>query len=80
MLEALVRCEGVDWTKVDCIHLDEYVGTPPASPNLPHLQQLFAPCRAPWDRMGSHRKAPTSPVGAMGPHRDPICQKVSQIR
>ena len=28
-LEALVRCEGVDWTKVDCIHLDEYVGTPP---------------------------------------------------
>ena len=37
-----MRCEGVDWTKVDCIHLDEYVGTPPASPNLPHPQQLFA--------------------------------------
>jgi len=32
MLEALVRCEGVDWTKVDCIHLDEYVGTPPSPP------------------------------------------------
>ena len=26
MLEALVRCEGVDWTVVDLIHLDEYVG------------------------------------------------------
>ena len=32
MLEALVRCEGVDWTKVDCIHLDEYVGRPPNPP------------------------------------------------
>eukprot|EP01043_Picozoa_sp_COSAG02_P060068 COSAG02_NODE_7774_length_2852_cov_2.162732_2_plen_270_part_00 len=34
MLEALVRCEGIDWTVVDCIHLDEYVGmdnTHPAS-------------------------------------------------
>ena len=39
-----MRCEGVDWTKVDCIHLDEYVGTPPASPNLPHPQQLLARC------------------------------------
>jgi glucosamine-6-phosphate deaminase len=26
MLQELVQCEGVDWTKVDCIHLDEYVG------------------------------------------------------
>ena len=25
MLEALVRCSGIDWTVVDCIHLDEYV-------------------------------------------------------
>ena len=26
MLQELVQCEGVDWTKVDLIHLDEYVG------------------------------------------------------
>ena len=35
-----MRCEGVDWTKVDCIHLDEYVGTPPASLNLAPLAAL----------------------------------------
>lgn len=26
MLEALVKCEGIDWTKVSLMHLDEYVG------------------------------------------------------
>ena len=26
MLQELVQCRGIDWGKVDCIHLDEYVG------------------------------------------------------
>ena len=26
MLQELVKCNGIDWSKVDCIHLDEYVG------------------------------------------------------
>ncbi|WDR07248.1 6-phosphogluconolactonase [Devosia rhodophyticola] len=26
VLDALVRCEGVDWTRVEAFHMDEYVG------------------------------------------------------
>lgn len=28
MLQNLVQAEGIDWTKVTCFHLDEYVGLP----------------------------------------------------
>jgi glucosamine-6-phosphate deaminase len=32
MLAALVRAEGIDWSKVTAFHLDEYIGLPQAHP------------------------------------------------
>ena len=32
MLQALVQAEGVDWPRVTCFHLDEYIGLPVSHP------------------------------------------------
>lgn len=32
MLDALVRAQGIDWSRVTAFHLDEYIGLPPTHP------------------------------------------------
>lgn len=31
-LDALTKCDGIDWTKVEAFHLDEYIGLPATHP------------------------------------------------
>lgn len=31
-LDAIIDAEGIDWTRVDAFHMDEYIGLPPGAP------------------------------------------------
>ena len=44
LLASLVQSDGIDWTRVACFHLDEYIGLPPAHPASfrKYLNERFA--------------------------------------
>jgi glucosamine-6-phosphate deaminase len=60
-LRALAAEPGIDWSKVECFHMDEYVGLPPDSP------QAFAN----WLRVHLTDKVPTATFRPMTIDGDP---------
>ena len=53
MLDALVAAEGIDWSRVDAFHMDEYLGLPEGAPERHCTMQHAA-------RSKSHRTGRTA--------------------